>query len=84
VLDLSQCSQGSARFASFAALCLSCHKLQNCGEFARRSPAIDHRCIDCHMPQETTNQIVFSKDGQEVRPKVRTHRIAVYPEVAPQ
>jgi hypothetical protein len=67
--------------ASFASRCLSCHKVENCGMFPRQAHAIDNRCVDCHMPLETTSQIVFNKEGRKVQPKVRNHRIAIYPGV---
>jgi hypothetical protein len=66
--------------APFAAKCLACHKVENCGEFAKRGHSIDAKCIDCHMPLQETGKIVSRVDGQTVRPKVRNHHIAVYPD----
>jgi cytochrome c554/c'-like protein len=68
----------------FVSRCMACHKVENCGEFPKRGHAIDTRCIDCHMPLQETGKIVLRVDGSTVHPKVRTHRIAVYPDaVAP-
>jgi hypothetical protein len=44
--------------------------------------AIDTRCIDCHMPLQETAKIVSRVDGETVRPKVRNHHIAIYPDTA--
>jgi hypothetical protein len=68
--------------APYAAKCLSCHKVENCGEFAMQGHAIDTRCIDCHMPLQETAKIVSRVDGETVRPKVRNHHIAIYPDTA--
>src|SRR5271166_1722891 len=66
---------------SFASRCLACHKIENCGTFAKLGHAIDTRCIDCHMPLQLTGKIVSTVDGKTVRPMVRNHQIAVYPDV---
>ena len=68
--------------APFSAKCLGCHKVENCGEFVAKGHAIDNRCIDCHMPLQETGKIVSRVDGLTVRPKVRNHHIAVYPDAA--
>jgi hypothetical protein len=68
--------------APFAAKCLGCHKVENCGEFASKGHAIDNRCIDCHMPLQETGKIVSRVDGLTVRPKVRNHHIAIYRDAA--
>jgi Cytochrome c554 and c-prime len=61
-----------------SARCLTCHKAESCGRFpAMQSRIVDH-CIDCHMPLQTSNQIVFDTQGHQVRPQVRSHRIAIY------
>jgi hypothetical protein len=64
-----------------AARCLQCHQVDHCGEFPRRSQAIANQCVTCHMPLEKTDQIVIADGvGQTMQPKVRNHRIAIYPE----
>jgi hypothetical protein len=67
---------------SFVSRCMACHQVENCGEFAKRGHAIDTRCIDCHMPLQETGKIVLRVDGSTVHPKVRNHRIAVYPDAS--
>jgi len=62
--------------AEFRKVCLSCHKPQT-----PRFPK-DHRaasdCVDCHMPAQETNLIVFDWNGKKVKPRVRSHWIKVY------
>lgn len=67
---------------TFASKCLTCHKIESCRTFPKLGHAIDSRCIDCHMPLQTTGKIVSRVDGESVRPKVRNHQIAIYPDVA--
>lgn len=66
--------------ASFSARCLTCHKVESCRLFPKRGHAIDTGCIDCHMPLQETGKIVSEVDGSVIRPMVRNHRIAIYPE----
>jgi hypothetical protein len=62
----------------FSARCLTCHKAEGCGKFpALQARIVDH-CIDCHMPLQTSNQIVFDTQGHQIHPQVRSHRIAIY------
>jgi hypothetical protein len=63
---------------AFSQTCLGCHKLQACGQFAARGSAIADNCIDCHMPKQETNLIVFDTNGKSAKPQVRNHRIAIY------
>jgi hypothetical protein len=66
--------------ASFASRCLACHGVESCRVFPKLGHAIDTRCVDCHMPLQETGKIVARVDGTTVRPKVRNHRIAIYPD----
>jgi hypothetical protein len=66
----------------FSSHCLSCHQVQNCGEFKKVGSSIATNCIDCHMPREESNLIVSGFQGKQVRPKVRSHWIRVYPETS--
>jgi len=66
--------------AAFSQRCLSCHKVERCGVFAKQGRKIESNCIDCHMPKEETNLIVFEWKGKKARPEVRSHWIRVYPE----
>jgi hypothetical protein len=68
--------------AGFSERCLACHKIQSCGLYPKRGQAIAGKCVDCHMPKETSKKIVSSSAGTQMRPQVRTHWIKVYPEVS--
>jgi len=68
--------------AGFSQKCLGCHKVEACGMFASRGKRIAANCIDCHMPMQETNLIVFDENGKKEKPEVRNHWIKVYPEAA--
>lgn len=70
--------------AAFASHCLECHKVENCPKFTSLGHAIDTRCIDCHMPLQETSKITSGVNGQSMRPMVRNHQIAIYPDVVLQ
>jgi hypothetical protein len=67
--------------AAFAPQCLTCHKVESCRTFPKLGHKIDRQCITCHMPLQETAQIVSSDNGRSLRPKVRNHQIAIYPDV---
>ena len=62
---------------SFSQQCLACHK-PDTAMFPKRHHDAASNCIDCHMPRQDTNLIVFDWKGKKVRPQVRTHWIKVY------
>ena len=62
----------------FSPRCLTCHKVESCGLFPTAGREIANKCIECHLPNQTSNVIVSSTDGVQVRPKVRNHWIKVY------
>ena len=64
--------------AQFSQRCLGCHSVRSCGVFPKRGQEIASNCIDCHMPLQETNLIVFDLNGKKVRPRVRNHWIKVY------
>ena len=66
--------------ASFSPKCLSCHQPKQCGEFAKLGEEISKNCIDCHMPLQESRVLFTRANGKELRPKVRNHTIAIYPE----
>jgi hypothetical protein len=66
--------------ASFAARCLTCHQVENCGEYGALGRTISQRCVSCHMPLEQTEKIAIAGGAGVMQPKVRNHRIAIYPE----
>ena len=61
--------------------CLSCHKVQSCNLFAKRGNSIVGKCVDCHLPNQTSNVIFSSHDGARITPKVRNHWIKIYKEI---
>ena len=67
--------------AGFSNRCLTCHKEDSCGEFKTKGPAIATNCIDCHMPIQESNLIVSGFEGKQVRAKLRSHWIRIYPQV---
>jgi hypothetical protein len=69
--------------AVFSQHCLSCHKEEGCGMFPKLGHAISSNCVDCHMPNQPTNLIVFDDKGKKMRPRMRNHWIKVYAEAAP-
>ena len=60
--------------------CLTCHTVQNCGLFPRHGPELIGRCVDCHMPLQTSTRLSSTYLGHRLRPQVRTHWIKVYPQ----
>jgi Cytochrome c554 and c-prime len=65
---------------TFAAKCLSCHKVESCGQFTKLGHEIDQQCVQCHMPLEATRLIICSANGKQLQPQARNHTIAIYPE----
>ena len=70
--------------SAFSARCLACHKMETCGLYRKIGGQIADKCVDCHMPNQQSNLIVSDSNGRQVRPKVRTHWIKVYPETQAQ
>jgi hypothetical protein len=64
--------------ADFSERCLACHKVESCGLFPKRGRAIVGKCVDCHLPNQTSNVIFSTHDGVRILPKVRNHWIKVY------
>lgn len=66
--------------AEYSKECLTCHKIETCGEFAKKGHAIAENCIDCHMPNLKSKTVFLSVNGKSVNPEFRTHWIKVYSE----
>jgi len=66
--------------ASYSQRCLTCHKPENCGLFAKLGRAIASDCVDCHMPVQDSHVIVSDDNGRHVSAHVRNHWIKVYPQ----
>jgi hypothetical protein len=93
LLQMSRCFQSSSQMscstchdvhtvqrdaASFSTHCLTCHKIQNCGEFKTQGEKIAENCIDCHMPLQSSNLIISDSNGKQTKAVVRNHWIKVY------
>ena len=93
LLERSKCFQSSEMTCStchnvhvrqrelgnFSEKCLACHKVESCGLFPKRGRSLAGKCVDCHLPNQTSNVIFSTHDGARIRPKVRNHWIKVYP-----
>ena len=64
--------------ASFSERCLTCHRIESCGKYPTMGPQILHSCVNCHMPLKQSNQIFLDTNDRQVKPQVRSHRIAIY------
>jgi hypothetical protein len=62
----------------FSARCLTCHQVQSCGLFPRRGRTLAGKCVDCHLPNQTSTVIFSTHAGTRIMPKVRNHWIKVY------
>ena len=62
--------------------CLTCHQEQSCKLFPTQGHALAGRCVDCHMPLQSSNLIVSALEGTQKRATVRSHWIKVYPDSA--
>jgi hypothetical protein len=60
-----------------SARCVSCHQERSCGLFAKQGHALAGRCVDCHMPLQSSNLIVSDLEGKHSRAQIRTHWINV-------
>ena len=92
LLERSKCFKSSAMTCStchdthvrqrevtdFSEKCLGCHKVESCGLFPKRGHAIEGKCVDCHLPNQTSNVIFSTHDGARITPKVRNHWIKIY------
>ena len=66
-----------------SARCLGCHQAASHEPVATQSrQALMSRCVECHMPLQTSNLIISEHEGRAERPTVRTHWIRVYPDSA--
>lgn len=65
---------------TYSEKCLSCHKAENCGLFAKFGAKIAANCVDCHMPVQDSNLITTTVDAKEIKDRIRNHWIKIYPE----
>jgi hypothetical protein len=92
LLEKSRCYQSSAMTcltchdvhtvqhdpSMYSQRCLSCHK-PGTVMFPKLGHDVANNCIDCHMPLQETNLIVFDWNGKKAGPQVRNHWIRIYP-----
>lgn len=67
--------------AAMSDRCLSCHKVEQCGAYSKMGRQILGKCVDCHMPNQPTQQIISTVTGRKVQPRVRNHWIKVYADI---
>lgn len=60
--------------------CLTCHQEQSCKLFPTQGHSLAGRCVDCHMPLQSSNAIVSTLGGAQQQAQVRSHWIKVYKE----
>ncbi|MBC7510154.1 MAG: hypothetical protein H7320_15625, partial [Ferruginibacter sp.] len=87
VLNCSSChnvhQKESNSLEVFAQRCMNCHNDDShnfCIVKNIDKQTLINKCIDCHMPLQKSNQIIF-KTGNEKKPLyelIRTHLIRVY------
>jgi hypothetical protein len=65
--------------AGFSEHCLTCHKAEACGEYREMGKALANNCVDCHMPLQESETLVSDTNGRKLKPRVRNHRIGIYP-----
>ena len=68
--------------SAFSERCLGCHKPET-ATFPKLGHQPRGNCIECHMPMQETNLIVFDANGKKAKPKVRSHWIKTYPGTNP-
>jgi hypothetical protein len=93
MLEKSRCFQASSNMScatchdvhesernlgTFSQKCLSCHKVEACGEYPKLGQEIANNCIDCHMPNQDSHVLFLDVEGKKVNPKLRTHWIKIY------
>jgi hypothetical protein len=59
--------------------CLTCHKTESCGLFPKSGARLAGQCVECHMPNQTSNRVSVTTQGVNLQPKFRNHLIKVYP-----
>lgn len=69
---------GQRDVGQFSERCLTCHKVDSCGLFAKHGRSLEGKCVDCHLPNQTSNVISSTHNGVTIKPKVRNHWIRVY------
>ena len=69
----------NGNFTAYAKKCMNCHTPGNHNFCTLQPPAgfsMEANCVNCHMPQMNSKNIIMSSSPE----LVRTHRIGIYPE----
>jgi Cytochrome c554 and c-prime len=71
--------------AVYSQYCTGCHSTANhnfCKMATQLGAAINNRCIDCHMPMESSHSVLINGPGKQISLpfQARTHLIAIYPD----
>lgn len=69
---------------SFSRHCLTCHEMRACGRYKTLGASIRTKCVDCHMPVLESSKITSATGGQKLKPLLRAHQIAIYPDASEQ
>ncbi len=64
--------------AAFSEHCLSCHKVEACGQYPKLGEGIASNCVDCHMPLQESDMLVSDTNSRKLKPRVRNHQIGIY------
>ena len=62
--------------------CLTCHATGRHPLADKIGQRMMTDCIDCHMPSQQSRLIRINTPGKPFSPSLRSHLIAIYPEVA--
>ncbi|HEY6900306.1 MAG TPA: cytochrome c3 family protein, partial [Puia sp.] len=67
---------GEEKMTAFVSKCMDCHA----GSTHANAMVKDPRCIDCHMPLQTSKAIYFNNgsESKNIPYLIRTHKIAIY------
>jgi hypothetical protein len=85
-MDCSSCHRThenlKGNLTAYSQKCISCHATATIkhSEATLANAMVKTNCIDCHMPEQSSNLISFKLAGKEKTSKyfLRTHKIAVY------
>lgn len=89
VLNCSSChnvhQKESNNMQVFTQRCMNCHSERNqtfCTLKNVEKQTLINKCIDCHMPNQASNQIVFNAGNKKeiLYDSIRTHLIRIYKE----
>jgi hypothetical protein len=69
--------------SAYSGKCLTCHKTENCGLFPKLGANLASNCVDCHMPVQDSDLITSTVDGKEIKDRIRSHWIKIYPDNSP-